>query len=627
MTVRLTVPQFQATWRAATLNERQSAQLHFEALCRLLDHPTPRELDPDGRSFVYEKGLGKTGGGSGFADVWYRGRFGWEYKKPGGDLDKAYRQLKLYAEALENPPLLIVSDIQRIVIHANFTNTAATTYEITLDDLGDPERLGWLRDAFYEPERLRPGTTREEVTKAAAERFGALATALAARGEDPRRVAHFLVQLLFCLFAEDVGLLPKGLFTDLLAYGAAYPAEFPAQVRALLLAMRDGGSIAFKRIDRFNGGLFAAVDVVPLTADELRGLAEAAGLDWSGVEPVIFGTLFERSLDPRSRAQLGAHYTGRADIERVVEPVLMAPLRRRWEQVRAEADRVKAAWDAAPTTRQRDNRRAAFARVLFAFQEELAAITVLDPACGSGNFLYVALAALQGLEKAVVAYGAANGLPTMLPRVGPRQLHGLEVNPYARELAQVVIWIGYLQWMREHGFQVNRDPVLEPLETIRLQDALLDRSDPDHPVEATWPTADVIVGNPPFLGDKKVRGELGAEYAGDLLRVFRARVPAGADLVCYFFEKARAAIADGRVRRAGLLATNSIRGGANRRVLDRIKDSGDIFVAWPDEPWALNGAAVRIAIVGFDDGTEIERSLAGQAVEQINAWPASERST
>jgi len=193
----MNVAEFQATWRATTLNERQSAQPHFESLCRLLGHGTPTELDPEGRFFVYERGLGKTGGGGGFADVWYRRHFGWEYKKPGEDLDKAHRQLKLYAEALENPPLLIVSDIQRIIIHTNFTNTVATTYEITLDDLDDPEQLRRLRQAFYEPDALKPGTTTEAVTKAAAERFGALAAGLHARGVDPHRAAHYLVRLLF----------------------------------------------------------------------------------------------------------------------------------------------------------------------------------------------------------------------------------------------------------------------------------------------------------------------------------------------------------------------------------------------------------------------------------------------
>ncbi|MDP9359315.1 MAG: hypothetical protein M3R02_29325 [Chloroflexota bacterium] len=223
------------------------------------------------------------------------------------------------------------------------------------------------------------------------------------------------------------------------------------------------------------------------------------------------------------------------------------------------------------------------------------------------------------MEKEVVAYGTASGLPAMLPLVHPQQLHGLEINPVAHELAQVVVWIGYLQWMRSNGFQVTRDPILEPLETIRHHDALLDRSDPAHSKEACWPAADFIIGKPPFLGGNRVRQELGDNYVNNLFAAFGDRVPSFSDLVCYFFEKARGEVASGQVKRAGLLATNLIRGGVNRRVLDRIKQSGDIFMAWSDEPWILNGAAVRISIVGFDDGTEKERTLNDQPVEHINA--------
>jgi hypothetical protein len=615
----MNVQQFQAKWRGARLKERSASQEHFIDLCHLFDVPTPAEADATGTTYAFEKGAAKLSGGKGWADVWRRNSFAWEYKGLHADLEAAYRQLQLYLDDLENPPLLVVCDHDRFVIRTHFTGTPTLTYRFGLEELGDPENLRVLRAVFTDPASLRPAQTTAKVTEDAAARFAALADGLRARGVAPDQAAHFLVQLLFCLFAEDVGLLPKGVFSDLLAYGASEPAEFPGQVEALLRAMRDGGSVAFKRIDRFNGGLFAEIGVEPLTAAELKALAEAATLDWGSIEPAIFGTLFERSLDPSKRAQLGAHYTGRADIERVVEPVVVAPLRRRWGEVRVEADRRREAWQAATDSGDRTRKRSAFAATLFRFQEELAAVRVLDPACGSGNFLYVALAALKDLEKDVVAYATGHGLPAMLPRVNPAQLHGLEVNAYARELAQVVVWIGYLQWMREHGFQVNRDPVLEPLETIRLQDALLDRSDPAQPKEAVWPAADFIIGNPPFLGGYKIRRELGQAYAVDLWRVFEGRVPAGADLVGYFFEKARQEIEQGRTKRAGLLATNSIRQGASRRVLERVKRSGDIFMAWPDEPWVLDGAAVRISIVGIDGGEELSKTVNGIPVSTINA--------
>lgn len=627
----MTVPQFQQKWRGMALKERSASQPHFIDLCRVLGVPTPTDADPTGAFYTFERGAEKSGGGAGWADVWFRGHFAWEYKGQHADLKKAYAQLLQYREDLENPPLLVVCDLDRFEVHTNFTGTAKKVYAFDLDTLDQPENLNVLRSLWADPAALKPETTVEAVTEEAARRFGALAGALHTRGVHPQQAAHFLVQILFCLFAEDVGLLPKGVFSDLLDYTARFPDEFPAQVRSLLTAMRDGGSVAFKRIAHFNGGLFAAVDVVPLTRDELKSLADAASLDWGSVEPAIFGTLFERSLDPGKRAQLGAHYTGRPDIERVVEPVVMAPLRRRWAEVRAEADALKAKWDVAAAAaaqksagaRGRDqavNRtRDAFQAKLTAFLEELSSLRILDPACGSGNFLYVALAALLDLEKEVITYGATNGLTVMYPGVRPLQLHGLEINGYARELAQVVVWIGYLQWMIGNGFLGQPDPVLEPLETIRLQDALLDLSDPAQPKEAVWPEADFIIGNPPFLGAFKLRQELGDEYVVDLYRVFSSRIPNASDLVCYFFEKGRAQIALKKARRAGLLATNSIRGGANRSVLERIRATGDIFAAWSDEPWILEGAAVRISIIGFDDGTESRRMLNGSPVATINS--------
>ena len=275
-------------------------------------------------------------------------------------------------------------------------------------------------------------------------------------------------------------------------------------------------------------------------------------------------------------------------------------------------------WQALPRGRAWNAARDAFAARLHEFRAELKAVRILDPACGSGNFLYIALENLLALENEVIAYGVERGLSGQWPEIAPQQLLGLEINEYARELAQVVIWIGYLQWMIGHGFGF-RQPVLDPLETIRLQDALLDRTDPDHPREAEWPEADYIIGNPPFLGGKRVRKELGDEYAEDLNRVYGDRLTLFADLCCYFFEKAREQIASDEADRAGLLATNSIRGGANRVALDRIKETGDIFLGWSDEPWILDGAAVRISIVGFDNGDETARMLDGQSVPSITS--------
>ncbi|MGI9253705.1 MAG: type IIL restriction-modification enzyme MmeI [Thermomicrobiales bacterium] len=325
-TSHMNVAQFQQKWRRANLKEKSAAQEHFIDLCRLLGVQTPAEADPNGAFFTFEAGAGKAGGGDGFADVLFRGHFAWEYKGKHADLEAAYKQVLLYKDALQNPPLLVVCDLIRFVVKTNFTGTVTETYEFTIDDLSDPVYLGVLRNAFTDPERLRPAHHTAAVTEKAAERFGQLALDLTARGHDPAAVAHFLVQVLFCLVAEDMGLLERGLFTDLLAFGAKKPDRFPAQAAALFAAMRDGGDFDLKEVPRFNGGLFAAIDPLAFTAEELRSLAEDATADWSQLEPSIFGTLFERSLDPARRSQLGAHDTGREDILRVVEPVVLAPL-------------------------------------------------------------------------------------------------------------------------------------------------------------------------------------------------------------------------------------------------------------------------------------------------------------
>ena len=213
-------------------------------------------------------------------------------------------------------------------------------------------------------------------------------------------------------------------------------------------------------------------------------------------------------------------------------------------------------------------------------------VSVLDAACGSGNFLYVTINLLLDLEKEVIAYANTRGL-SMIPRVHPSQLHGLEINPYAQQLAQVVIWIGYLQWMHHNGFKMPDDPVLSPIDSIRQMDAILDLSDPEHPKEPEWPEAEFIVGNPPFLGGKLLRRNLGDEYMDALFKVWDERVPREADLCCYWFERARRQIETGKCQRAGLLATQGIRGGTNRKVLEQIKTTGDIFFAESDREWVL----------------------------------------
>jgi type II restriction/modification system DNA methylase subunit YeeA len=205
---------------------------------------------------------------------------------------------------------------------------------------------------------------------------------------------------------------------------------------------------------------------------------------------------------------------------------------------------------------------------LKAFAAEIAAVRVLDPACGSGNFLYVALRRLLDLQKEVIAYAGRKELPDIPLTVSPEQLYGIEINPYAHELAQVTAWIGYLQWRHENGFAEMAEPILQPLNNIRQMDAILAYDEDGRPVEPKWPAADVIIGNPPFLGGQKLLRELGSKYVSDIRLLYRDLVPSGADLVTYWFEKARSKIVDKQTDRVGLLATQAIRAGSNRQVLE-----------------------------------------------------------
>ncbi len=620
--------QFADKWRRSILKESAGYVPHFEDVCRLVDHPTPTDADPSGGFFAYQRAAAKESGRQGFADVWFRNHFGWESKSKGDDLEKAYRQLLQYRDNLANPPLLIVCDFERIEVHTNFTGTVSKLYRITLEDLesGAPlagEKLTAiqvLRACFHDPEQLKPGQTTEALTRDAAVRFGAVADSLRRKWKlDDQHVARYLMRLVFCMFAGDVGLLPKGIIGRLIAANLTTSDQFAGRLGELFRQMQTGGFWGADEIAFFDGGLFADVEAIEIDSDNLAVLRTADDLDWSAIEPSIFGTLFERILDPASRAALGAHYTSRADIELIVEPVVMWPLRRDWEALQREVEPLTR-WQhsGGPASAQKRHQLRA---VLGHFLDRLGNVTVLDPACGSGNFLYVSLALLKDLEHQVISFGATWGITDLQHRVHPRQLHGIEVNEYAHELASIVVWIGYLQWKHANGIPfATETPILQPLETVTLMDAILDvKTDPARPREPEWPAAEVIVGNPPFLGGKLLRKNLGDAYVDALFATWDGRVRREADFCCYFHEKARAMIAAGRTKRAGLLATQAIRGGANRDTLKRIKETGDIFFAESDREWILDGAEVRIAMVGFDNGSETRRVLDGRPVEGINA--------
>ena len=774
--------QFIQKWRKVQLTESAASQEHFLDLCALLGHPTPAAADPEGASFTFERGAAKRGGGDGWADVWKKGFFGWEYKGKHKDLDAAYKQLLQYHEALDNPPLLVACDMDRLVVHTKFTGYPTTSHEIALDDFASSKGLNVLRALFFDPEKLRPESPDTGVTEVAARHIAEIAQSLRDRGLEPHAVARFLDRIVFCLFAEDVGLLPDGLFARIVGKTRHDAARFTRMLAQLFDAMAHGGDFGMESIPHFNGDLFVAQPpsavpvggaslpreeavfvggvslpreeaprgpgtarlqeedtlrgpetarlqpssagglVLELTPDEIESVHAAAKLDWSAIQPSIFGTLFERGLDPSKRSQLGAHYTSREDIVTLVEPVVMQPLRREWDELRATLDSLLTtgtktshaeAAEGAEHAEKRSseaghseigNRQSAIgntrrlrgpalakardeaAVLVNRFRIRLSQVKVLDPACGSGNFLYVTLQLLKDLEKAVITYAADRDLGSFFPYVLPTQLYGIEINPYAYELAQMTVWIGHLQWNRNNGFDTRETPILRPMHNFECKDAILERrqtpfgvpplggsllgvpplggsslgvpplggssspapTQPPRPPEGgtpnqerppeggtpnqerppeggttssepEWPRVDFIVGNPPFLGDKKMRGELGDEYVEALRRLYQGRLPGAADLCCYWFEKARAHLAAGMCGRAGLLATQNIRGGASREVLRRIKQSGGIFFAVSDREWILDGALVHISIVGFDNGSERQCFLDAQPVGCINA--------
>ena len=562
--------EFIAKWQNVALNESQGAQTFLNDICALVEHPDIVSYGIT-NAFNFEFKVQ-----SGRADAFKENHFGWEFKSKDSDLDEALKQLLNYQVYLKTPPLLIVSSFHTIRIQTNFPGMETVRHVIPVSELDQKQQLDKLRWAFHSPEEFRPDRTLEQATKETADVFHAIVQDMEKHDVDPEKLARYLNQIVFCLYAEDAGLLPEGLFTDMVNQQNRDAAAFDQIVRNLFGQMASGGFFGPSQISHFNGDLFSSVDTVVFSPEAMLNLFEATRKDWRNIEPSIFGTLFERALDASKRSQLGAHYTGADDIDLVVRPVVMDPLRREWDTARGQAETLAASGNqAAAHNRLRD------------FQDRLASVKVLDPACGSGNFLYTALRSLLDLEKEVIDFNNLRGWEEMYTMVQPDQMLGLEINAYAAELARTSLWIGYIQWHLTNGVHYRQQPILTPMDTIRQTDAILAHGDTANPRETDWPDAEFIIGNPPFLGGKLLRSQLGDGYVDALFHLYRGRVSAEADIVCYWFEKARARIADGKSRRAGLLATQGIRGGANRRVLQRIKESGDIFHAWSDQPWIL----------------------------------------
>ena len=484
---------------------------------------------------------------------------------------------------------------------------------------------------WTDPLALDPAAESARVTRELAEKLGTLAKRLEARGNAPEAVAQFLMRCLFSMFAEDVRLIQDSQggkpFTALLRGFRQNLPHLPAALSDFWRLMDRGGfdRALGTQVKRFNGELFADATALALDGEEADLLIVAAEADWSFVEPAIFGTLLERALDPKERHKLGAHFTPRAYVERLVLPTIIEPLREEWQaaqalaagplQREAELARTGAAPDAKP---RRELREEAFGYVRD-FHRRLCEIRVLDPACGSGNFLYVALEHMKRLEGEVLleieVYEGQQQLDmTGAYTVSPDQFLGIELNPRAAAIAEVVLWIGYLQWHFRTWGDADRlgEPILQRYHNIENKDAVLESfMGQDRMPE--WPAADFIIGNPPFIGTARMRDALGDEYTERVRKLYSKTVPDSSDFVMYWWHRAAEVLrlslkpSEHPLQRFGFITTNSIRQTFNRRVLQHHMEAKvnpiSLVYAIPDHPWvdSADGAAVRVSMTAASD--------------------------
>lgn len=686
------VEEFISRWKSIRGSELALSQSFVIELCELLEVPRPtHEQDyMFERPITFAHGDGSTSAGR--IDCYRRGHFVWESKKlkpgknaPGKGFDdammRARQQAENYARALPasegRPPFLAVVDVGHVIeLYSEFTRSGATytpfpdprSHRIRLEHLADSGVRSRLRALWLDPFSLDPSRISAKVTRMVATELANLARSLEASGHQPEKVAGFLTRCLFSMFAEDVGLLPsanlpgsdgEGSFIGLLRRYREQPETLVQMLRIFWQAMDAGGFNAAiaKNVLRFNGKLFkdAGADgyALPLTTAQIDGLLRAASANWTEVEPAIFGTLLERALDPIERHSLGAHYTPRAYVERLVLPTVVEPLRADWAHAQAAA--VLLAREADELDGRKREAKLAEARAeVRRFHHQLCTTRVLDPACGSGNFLYVTLEHLKRLEGEVL--DQLEQLGETQDRLGLegetvtlQQLRGIELNARAAALAELVLWIGWLQWhVRTRGLASVAEPVVHDYGNIENRDAVLayDRVEPaldaggqpithwdgvtfkKHPVtgedvpdeaaqlqqwrylnprQAEWPAADFIVGNPPFIGNKRMRVALGDGYA-DALRAAWPEVPESADFVMYWWHKAAQTVRLGQAKRFGLITTNSLTMIFNRRVVESHQNAApplSLVYAVPDHPWVdgTDGAAVRISMSAGMRGT------------------------
>jgi len=653
---------FQGRWKNSGGAERANYVLFLQDLCALLGvaPPTPTTANPTEDAYVLERAVQFNDGAkksTGRIDLYKRGCFVLETKQGTDSPDaekqaqraelglapekrrkghalrgtakweqmmQAARQQALgYVRALPTdeprPLFILVADVGCCIdVYANFTGVGdaftpfpdQSSYRLHLPDLAEEKTRVLLRQIFTDPQALDPSRKAARVTRELAGYLAGVSAQLERAGHDPEIVAQFLMRCLFTMFAEDTKLIPEGSFTKMLREYSApeLQASLPDALQDLWQKMDVGGfSPEFKtKVRRFNGKLFHNASTLPLTADQISLLLKAAEADWKEVEPAIFGTLLERALDPKERHRLGAHYTPRRYVERLIIPTVLDPLRREWAAVQAAS------------ARRLDEGNAKAARgELERFLRRLTSLRILDPACGSGNFLYVTLEHLKRLEGEVLAAINSYGHTKMMDLAGgttvsPHQFLGLELNPRAATVADVVLRIGFLQWhLRTHGLGEMREPLLDEYQNIRQQDAVLTYEGNFQNARPTeWPRADFIIGNPPFVGDKAMRGALGSDYVDTLRKAYKGTIPESADLVMYWWEKAAETVRQNQAEAFGFITTNSITQTFNRRLIQRHLESIQplsLVYTIADHPWvdSAQGAAVRIAMSVARSGLQL----------------------
>jgi len=680
---RRRIQTFLDKWQGSQGNERANYQVFFDDLCGALavDRPPPKG-NVAGDPYCFDKEIkvfNKTSKDStNFADFYKEGHFLVEAKQ-GGTLkqgtarrgtraydqamEKAFYQAQSYTPFLPSkPPFLMTCDIGShfelwMSFSGNYGGYGARE-KIEINRLLDPKVFDRFVAIFQDPQSLNPEKYRAKVTREVAGTLAKLAKWLEEQGHEAHEVANFLMRCIFTMFAEDVHLLQGDVFTRALQERwIPDPGKFKPQIESLWRVMNTGGEFNFDAIPQFNGSFFANVIAFDLPKEQLKILHEAATKDWTEVEPAIFGTLLERALEKKDRSRLGAHYTPRSYVERLVRPVVMEPLREDWLLVETEVTRLLGLKEEQPTKGQREKAAIEIRKFLQRLQE----VRILDPACGSGNFLYVTLDLLKTLEQEVqmrlldvLGKVTTDLLEEFDPRlagrkqVNPSQFLGIEINPRAAAIAELVIWIGYLQWhFKRYGTTPPPEPILQDFHNIEFRDAVLayDGMEPDidpktgqersrwggrnmhHPVTgkdvpdpsdqvpiyrylnprpAEWQEVDYIVSNPPFIGTKKVKEILGNEYI-DALRKSYPKIPETIDYVMYWWYKCGLLICSSSIKSFGLITTNSIRQIENRKIIQAYTQNNSLHLhlAIPDHPWVDEedkSASVRISMTGAKKG-------------------------